>query len=171
MLELQFDGIPCHIRWMVRRDMTDVLRIENLCFEFPWSDDDFLCCLRQRTSIGMVAERCDNYQIAGFMIYELHKGRLELLSIAVDPKYQRRRVGAWMVQRLVDKLSQQRRTEISATVRETNLQAQLFFREQGFRSVSTLRGCFEETGEDGYVFLFKQPLADPLSPFSDRRLA
>ena len=45
------------IRWMIRRDMPEVLDIERLSFEFAWTEEDFLCCLRQRNCIGMVAER------------------------------------------------------------------------------------------------------------------
>ncbi|MEK6238743.1 MAG: ribosomal-protein-alanine N-acetyltransferase RimI, partial [Planctomycetales bacterium] len=45
-----------HIRWMIRRDMPEVLAIENSSFEFPWSEEDFLRSLQQRNCIGMVAE-------------------------------------------------------------------------------------------------------------------
>ena len=48
--------INVHIRWMIRRDMPEVLGIENSSFEFSWSEDDFIRCLRQRNCIGMVAE-------------------------------------------------------------------------------------------------------------------
>ena len=74
-----------HIRWMIRRDMPSVLDIESRCFEFAWSEDDFIRCLRQRNCIGMVAEE-DN-QVVGFMIYELHKNRLHILNFAVDPQH------------------------------------------------------------------------------------
>ena len=56
---------------MIRRDMPEVIPIETASFEFPWSEDDFVRCLRQRNCIGMVAEMDD--QVVGFMIYELHK--------------------------------------------------------------------------------------------------
>ena len=49
-------SIDVHIRWMIRRDMAEVLAIEQASFEFPWKDKDFLRCLRQRNVIGMVAE-------------------------------------------------------------------------------------------------------------------
>ena len=29
------------IRWMIRRDIEDVLRIEQGCFDTPWTEDDF----------------------------------------------------------------------------------------------------------------------------------
>ena len=59
--------VPVHIRWMIRRDMPEVLAIEGQSFEFPWSEEDFLRCLRQRKCIGMVAEQHE--RVIGFMIY------------------------------------------------------------------------------------------------------
>ena len=53
-----------HIRWMIRRDMPDVLRAERDSFEFSWTEEDFLKCLRQRNCIGMVAEH--NEKVVGF---------------------------------------------------------------------------------------------------------
>ena len=68
---------------MIRRDMPEVMRTERASFEYSWTEDDFLRCLRQRNCIGMVAERGDS--IIGFMIYELHKTRLHVLNFAVHP--------------------------------------------------------------------------------------
>ena len=48
--------VNVHIRWMIRRDMPEVLQIERTSFEYPWSEEDFIRCLRQRNCIGMVAE-------------------------------------------------------------------------------------------------------------------
>ncbi len=145
--------LQVQIRWLIRRDMSDVLRIEQDCFEFAWSEDDFLGCLRQRNCIGMVAE-CDQH-IVGFMIYELHKSRLSVLNFAVSPECRRLGVGTQMVQKLVDKLSQQRRNEILLEVRETNLGAQLFFRQHGFRAVNILRGHYDDTTEDAYIMRYR----------------
>ena len=50
------DATALHIRWMIRRDMPDVMGIEVASFEYAWTEDDFLRCLRQRNCIGMVAE-------------------------------------------------------------------------------------------------------------------
>src|SRR5688572_8371708 len=129
--------VRVHIRWMIRRDMPEVLSIEQDGFEFPWSEEDFIRCLRQRNCIGMVAEHDE--RVVGFMIYELHKSRLHILNFAVARDFQRRGAGTQMISKLIGKLSSQRRTRILLEVRETNLAAQLFFRAQGFRSVSVLR--------------------------------
>jgi len=147
------ERMEVQIRWLIRRDMPEVLRIEQASFGSPWSDEDFLCCLRQRNCIGMVAEY--DHQILGFMIYELHKSRLHILNFAVAPEARKQSVGSQMILRLVDKLSQQRRNEIILEVRESNLDAQLFFRKQDFKAVCVLRRHFDDTEEDGYIMQFK----------------
>lgn len=150
-------SLGVHIRWMIRRDMPEVLAIEGNSFEFPWSEDDFIRCLRQRNCIGMVAEHDE--RVAGFMIYELHKTRLHILNFAVHPDYRRRGVGAQMVEKLIGKLSYQRRTRILLEIRETNLPAQLFFRALGFKAISVLRDFYDDTVEDAYLLQFQhQPI-------------
>ena len=141
-----------HIRWMIRRDMPEVLNIEAQSFEFPWSEDDFIRCLRQRNCIGMVAE-CDE-QVVGFMIYELNRNVLHVLNFAVRSDFRRRGLGTQMLDKLVGKLSQQRRTRIDLEVRESNLAAQLFFRRSGFRAITVLRDFYEDTTESAYVMSY-----------------
>ncbi len=145
-------AIAVHIRWMIRRDMTEVLKIEHESFDVNWTEEDFLGCLRQRNCIGMVAEH-DN-RVVGFMMYELHKTRLHILNFAVANSFRRLAVGAQMVEKLINKLSQQRRQEITLEVRETNLAAQHFFHNQGFRAVTVLRGHYADSVEDAYLMQY-----------------
>lgn len=134
-------SIDVQIRWLIRRDMPDVLRIEQQSFEHPWTEDDFLHHLRQRNCIGMVATHgsadvpAHEHEIVGSMIYELHKSHLHILNFAVAPAFQRKQVGRQMVARLIDKLHQQRRTRLQLVVRESNLIGQQFFKACGFRAV------------------------------------
>ena len=148
----EFD-INVHIRWMIRRDMPEVLHIEQSSFEFPWAEEDFIRCLRQRNCIGMVAEYDE--RVVGFMIYELHKNQLHVLNFSVRPDVRRRGVGQQMVNKLIGKLSQQRRNRIALEIRETNLAAQLFFKNLGFRAVSVLRDYYDDTVEDAYVMQYR----------------
>src|SRR5437867_803179 len=142
-----------HIRWMIRRDMPEVLQIEMESFEFAWTEEDFLRCLRQRNCIGMVAEHGE--KVVGFMIYELHKAKLHIMNFAVHPQWRRACVGAQMVAKLISKLSSHRRTRISLEVRETNLAAQLFFRKQDFKAVRVLRAFYEDSGEDAFLMEYR----------------
>lgn len=163
-----------HIRWMIRRDMTEVLAIERESFEFPWFEEDFIRCLRQRNCIGMVAEHGE--RVVGFMIYELHKTRLHILNFAVAADMRRRGIGTQMASKLVSKLSSQRRARITLEVRETNLAAQLFFKQSGFRATNVLRAFYEDSPEDAYLMQFHyrdqpQPTILPFGQRLDRRMA
>ena len=129
--------------------MREVLDVEREAFEFPWSDEDFTRCLRQRNCIGMVAESGDS--VAAFMIYELHRSRLHVLNFAVARSHRRLGIGTRMMEKLVGKLSPERRSRIVLEVRETNLPAQLFFRSLGFRAISVLKDFYQDTTEDAYL--------------------
>ena len=142
-----------HIRWMIRRDMPEVLQTEQQSFAYSWTEEDFLRCLRQRNCIGMVAEHGE--KVVGFMIYELHKNKLHILNFAVHPSWRRQGVGAQMVGKLVTKLSSHRRTRITLEVRETNLPAQLFFRHQEFKAIRVLRAFYEDSGEDAFLMEYR----------------
>ena len=153
MSRTQKEQLRVHIRWMIRRDMTEVLQIEQDSFDYSWTEEDFLRCLRQRNCIGMVAEHGEN--VVGFMIYELHKSKLHILNFAVCPAYRRTAIGGQMISKLVGKLSSHRRTKITLAVRESNLNAQVFFRAQDFKALKVLRNYYEDSGEDAYLMQFR----------------
>jgi ribosomal-protein-alanine N-acetyltransferase len=151
-------AVSVQIRWMIRRDMAEVIKIEQASFEYHWTEADFLHCLRQRNCIGMVAEQ--GSRVIGFMIYELFQNRLHVLNFAVASDVRHTGIGRQMVEKLIGKLSQQRRDFITLEVRETNLDAQLFFRRQGFKAQEVLRDHYQDTSEDAYLMQFS--LIDPL---------
>ena len=56
---------------------------------------------------------------------------------------------------LTCKLSEQRRSKLTLEVRESNVPAQLFFRENGFRATSILHNFYEETTEDAFSMEYR----------------
>lgn len=167
--------IAVHIRWMIRRDMPEVLEIENSCFERPWSEEEFVSFLRQRNSIGMVAE-CGE-RVFGYMIYELHRKYYYLINLAVHPASHRLSVGAQLIGRLMSKLNFEnceRRQELCCNIPETCIEAQLLFRCLGIRgSVRQLNVPIRNTETDRihtgddcdrYGFSCHVQLADSVTP-------
>lgn len=146
------ERLQLHVRWMIRRDMAEVLEVEQEAFEFPWSDEDFTRCMRQRNCIGMVAEMADS--VVAFMIYELHRSRLHVLNFAVRRSHRRLGIGTQMMEKLTGKLTPERRSRIVLEVRERNLPAQLFFRSLGYRAISVLKDFYQDTTEDAYLMQY-----------------
>jgi ribosomal-protein-alanine N-acetyltransferase len=150
-----------NVRWLIRKDMREVLDIENHSFpKAVWTEDDFLSALRQRNCIGMVADVCG--EVVGYMIYELHNEQLRLLNFAVNQSFRRQGIGAQMIHRLKQKLSQQRRKRIVFEVRETNMDALRFFRTMGFKAYALLPGFYSDTTEDAISMRFTLHTEDEL---------
>jgi ribosomal-protein-alanine N-acetyltransferase len=139
------------IRWMIRRDLAEVLEIERRCFKQPWDETEFVERLKQRDCIGMVAERGE--KVVGYMLYELPQTRIRITNFAVEPDLWRQGIGRVMAEKLTGKLSPARRTAVRLEIRESNLPAQLFFHSLGFRAVNVLRNYFDD--EDAYAFSYK----------------
>ena len=167
MTAISQNGLGIHVRWMIRRDMHEVIAIEREAFEFPWSEEDFTRCLRQRNCIGMVAELADS--VVAFMIYELHRSRLHMLNFAVLRSHRRLGIGTQMMEKLVGKLTPDRRGRIALEVRETNLPAPLFFRSLGFRATTVLKDFYQDSTEDAY--LMQYALAAMFDAPAQRRMA
>ncbi len=137
-----------HIRWMIRRDYPEVLGIDRAGHPPAWSEENLVCGLRERNCIGMVAERYAG--VVGFMVYELRPTSLAILNLGVHPDYRLRGVGSQLVDQLVYQLTSHYRSYITVMVRETNLPAQLFFRDRGFLAVQVMHGFYAGSGGDAY---------------------
>lgn len=146
-------GIEVHVRWLIRRDMPEVLDIESASFEYPWSHDDFITCLQQRNCIGMVAEL--DGEVVGYIIYEMERSEFHVLNVAVRPDCRRRGVGQQLIEKVIGKLRPRQRTRINLEVRETNLAAQLFFRRFGFQAITVLKDFYDDTAEDAYMMMYQ----------------
>ena len=161
-----------YIRRITGDDILEVLAIENDSFEFPWSKENLIFCLRKNDCRGIVAEHEE--RVVGFIIYELCETRIQILNFATATNFLRKGIATQLVSKLISKLSAQRRTRICLEVRETNLVAQLFFRKNGFRAVSILREYYEDkdTTEDAYLMQYKyQPTPKEIKTYSNNRIA
>lgn len=123
-----------HVRWMIRRDMFDIMGIEAQ-LAHPWTDEQFLEQLRQRNVIGSVVERGE--RIIGYFIYKLEKTSLQIVRCAVDPQFRRQGVFSCMIGKLKSKLSTHRRNSIEFDVDQYSLDLQLALKANEFQAIST----------------------------------
>lgn len=143
-------SVATRIRPIEQRDMPQVYGIEAANFPYPWSDLDFVRCLRQRNCSGMVAER--GGKVVGFMVYEFHCKRMHLLNLAVHAACHRQGVGSSLIRDLHSHLGN-RRKSLMLECRETNVDAQMFFRAMGFKAIALLKDFYDDRpDEDAYLF-------------------
>lgn len=142
--------IVSNFRSITSKDLDKIMEIEKACFDRRWTHRNFSDCLASRSCRGQALYV--GTTIVGFVIYEQFKTRLDIVSIAIHPSWQRKGLGRRIVLRLIQKLDETGRTGLAAVVRESNLTAQLFYRAVGLKSVKVLHGYYSDLSEDGYMF-------------------
>lgn len=131
-----------HVRWMVKKDMPEVQEIEQLQSQEPVLEDQMIELLRDRRSIGMVAEICD--QVCGYMIYRLTKGSLVLDCFGVHPSCERQGIGSAMIKKMISKIRVGgRRDRIQVRVPYWAFEFCRFLRANGFRIVGTSENFYD----------------------------
>ena len=78
----------------------------------------------------MVCEHQD--RVVGFILYELHKKHIIVIDMVVDKKMQNTEIGTQMINKLKNKLSDNRRHKIVMTVPEHNLACHMFLKKNNF---------------------------------------
>lgn len=136
------------IRWMIRRDLPDVLDIDARSFFEPWSEADFVTQLRRRECIPHVLELDE--RVVGYLLFNQLKDRLQVLRLAVHPGWRRMNVATDLVLHLLRRLHEARQ-RIVLDCPERLLEAQLFLRATSFQATAILPGYCAD-GSDAYRF-------------------
>jgi ribosomal protein S18 acetylase RimI-like enzyme len=157
-----------------RFDLWPLVRIADQTPALRWVQQDFEATLQADGGASTVAEV--NGQVVGFILYRVSPPpdrmawgtikkllgrcwpwkpcvrtaprRVDLLYIAVVPEWQRHGIGRALLEDLHHQF-QEPGDILQATVPETNLPAQLFLWDAGYKAVRVLPGYHE--GEDGYA--------------------
>lgn len=132
-----------HIRWMIARDLEQILPIDQHGTGSRWTEVTFRHHLRQSNTIGMVAEEASG-EVVGYMVYRLTLDRLELFKLAVRREVWGNGYGGQLLEKLVQKIRTHRRPLGVALIPEHNLPAHLLFRSAGWACTGLVVGvCLE----------------------------
>lgn len=135
-----------------RKDGRLMGRIERECFGDSWRVKHFL---KERYR-SIVADSGEG--LIGCVLYRVMGYELQIGIVAVLPPYRRWGVGTHLVQCLKEKVDESAIDCITAEVHEGNLEAQLFFRTQGFLAIGIETGRFG--GSDAYVMAWEGDLCE-----------
>ena len=143
------------IRYMTSKDVTEVAQIESLSFDTPWPESGFQKCLANPKLTSWVAQSED--VIASFCVFQEHKRKLEIVSIATHPDAHRQGCGSALVKKMTDKLKVKTRTRVSMDLDEKNLVGQLFMKSCGFVAVG-INPSKDDEGVTVYRFVYRLPV-------------
>jgi ribosomal-protein-alanine N-acetyltransferase len=143
-----------NIRWMTLQDIEQIIEIENKAFPYPWDQSDFNICLRKKNIVGVVL--LDNKKIIAYMIFEFKKTLYEIISLAVDPKFQKAGNGRKLVEYLKQTIRSSKDgpiNKISLVVSDQNLNCHQFLRNINFKAIKVQKDYFGPM-HDAYHFIY-----------------
>ena len=135
---------------MRRRHLKHVLRIEALVYPRPWSPSLFMSELALRSSRAYIVAKHGG-QVVGYGGLMMTMDDGHITTIAVDPVWQRNRIGTRMLVALAREARRRGAASLTLEVRVGNEAAQELYRQFGFAPVGIRRGYYVETGEDAIV--------------------
>ena len=138
----------------LKKDLPQVLEIEQASFSNQWTLEDFARAFHLREVVGVrleIIERSSfwswhskmqtKWKLVGFLLFcRISTSVLEIWNMAVNPKFRRMGCGTILIEHLKQRLSRfPRRKKICTLISEYNLAGQLFFQSCGFRCEKIVR--------------------------------
>lgn len=134
-------------RSMTRGDLDRVMEIESGSRPGAWARKDFWSKLNDPRVRGTVMEV--ERDLCGFSIVAIDGLCCQLMNMAIAPTWRRQGLGSAFLAHLENFSREKALTELRLAIRESNLEAQLFYKKSGFKAVDILHGHFG--GEDAYA--------------------
>lgn len=131
------------------KDLDQVLAIERLCFEQPYSRE----ILAQELGISaaqlwVVPHR---RKIVAYIDFWMVADELELVSVAVRPKYRRRGLGQHLLSGMIEFGKKHQVSSIYLDVRNSNEKAKRLYEKLGFQTVGLRKRYYSDNQEDALI--------------------
>ncbi len=137
------------IRRMGRRDIDQILEIENLCFPIPWSRESFLSELRNPLAYYLVAQ--EGFVLQGYAGIWLIFDEGHITNVAVHPRARGKRIGELLLTNILAFVKANGAITVTLEVRPSNDAAQALYRRMGFKPAGVRKGYYTDNGEDAII--------------------
>ena len=130
-----------HVEPAETRDADALAKLHARGFHRGWSREDFASYIAGRDTPVYIA--CDaRHRIAGFAMLRLAADEAELITIAVDPKWRNKGVGAALMRALFEDLTMTPARKLFLEVAADNPAALRLYARYGFAKVSERQGYY-----------------------------
>jgi ribosomal-protein-alanine N-acetyltransferase len=140
------------IRDALNRDLPQIVEIERLSFDNPWSRDSFLRELSlpfSRTTVAITSNGAIE-SIAGYLCRWLVADECHVLNVAVHPTARRAGIGGRLMEDAISDAKRERARFVTLEVRRSNVAARSLYRKLSFEE-RRLRKNYYGSGEDAIV--------------------
>lgn len=135
------------IRPMRSEDLPEVMRIENLAFPQPWSEDFFRDAGQSESWVIC----SDDGILRGYIMYYTVLDEGEIINFAIDPAFQRRGLGTRLLSQTIKIMQKRNVSRFFLEVRASNIAAQDLYRRFGFVKLGLRKGYYTNPAEDAII--------------------
>ena len=122
------------LRWMIKRDYPIISQIDAETQKHAWDVNDYRQHNRRRNGIGQIVEDVNENALGGVM-YLLHENSLEIVRLVSRSGENREDAILFMLAKLVEKGSHERRTDLTMKVDERDTKMIGILQKAGFAAV------------------------------------
>ena len=135
---------------MEAEEIGEVLEIEKLSFNNPWSYESFDFEINKNNLSRYIVAKIDGkitgYAGIWFILDEVH-----ITNIAVHPDYRNRGIGDKLIKKIISIAGESSLKGITLEVRNSNSQAIYLYEKNGFKSEGLRKKYYADTGEDAII--------------------
>ena len=141
------------IRTMHYSDLKQVVEVEKRAYPHPWTLGIFRDCLRVGHHAWVMTL---DKEIVAYAIVMLSPGEAHILNICVDPEYQARGLGRYLLRHLIKRTEQTDIDMVLLEVRRSNKNAKLLYLSEGFHELGVRKAYYPaEDGREDAIILAK----------------
>lgn len=134
---------------MQKKDVEEVVKIEEETFSMPWSQNDFLEMIEADYAHYMVAEE-DNKIIGSCGLRNI-AGEGEITNVVIRPEYRNMGIGVKMLCKLIKNAEKIGIREFTLEVRESNAAAIHVYEKLGFFAEGIRKKFYERPCENAVI--------------------
>jgi len=135
---------------MTAEHITELARLEKLCFSEPWSEAGLAAELENENAFFRVAEDADR-QVLGYVGMHCVAGECYIDNVAVFPHARRKGAASALLTDLVEWAKQNGCAFVTLEVRPSNSGAIALYQKFGFAEVGRRKRFYRDPDEDGLI--------------------
>lgn len=128
-------------------DLSEIAKIEILCFSQPWSYDALCDFTKYNHNHILVAEK-DN-KVAGYITYSAILDEVQIANVATHPDFRRQGIGKKLIEALIS--NSNGCSVITLEVRQSNQPAKNLYAKCGFEITATRKNFYSSPVEDAIL--------------------
>ena len=140
------------VRHMRDGDVERVAEIESSAFSTPWKATTFRLLLDRPGAVLMVLEMPPD-RVAGYAVLWCIQDQGELANIAVIPKFRNQRLGAYLLDRVLNEAQERTVESLYLEVRVSNFRARSMYASRGFEEIGVRLEYYDNPREDARILM------------------